>query len=156
MCALDQFEELFSVYPERWPDREKFFLEIAALLEMRRDLRILFVLREDYLAGFSQLAPLLPERGRTRYRIERLRQNEAISAIRKPLEGTRRSFAPGVAETMAKDLSNITVASADGKLVAVPGEFVEPVQLQVVCYTLFERLPEGVNHGHPRCLPQVR
>ena len=46
---------------------------------------------------------------------------------------------------MAKDLSNITVASADGKLVAVPGEFVEPVQLQVVCYTLFERLPEGVN-----------
>jgi len=111
VCAIDQFEELFSVYPERWPDREKFFLEISALLDARRDVRILFVLREDSLAAFSHFAAVLPEGGRTRYRIERLREDEAISAIRKPLQGTACSFAPDVAETVVRDLMNITVAS---------------------------------------------
>jgi hypothetical protein len=143
VCAIDQFEELFSVYPERWADREKFFVEVAALLEARRDVRILFVLREDSLAAFGQHAAVLPERGRTRYPIERLREDEAISAIRKPLEGTRLSFAPGVAEAVVGDLMKIAVVSPAGAVVAVPGEFVEPVHLQVVCYTLFERLPEN-------------
>ncbi len=142
VCAIDQFEELFSVYPERWPDREKFFLEISALLDARRDVRILFVLREDSLAAFSHLAAVLPEGGRTRYRIERLREDEAIAAIRKPLQGTACSFAPDVAETVVRDLMNITVASPGREAVDVRGEFVEPVQLQVVCYRLFDNLPE--------------
>jgi len=141
-CVIDQFEEVFSVYPERWPDRKKFFFELSELLAARSHVRILFVLREDFLAAFSQFAALLPEGGRTRYRIERLREPEAISAILKPLEGTGLSFAPDVAETMVHDLMSITVASRDGGVIGVPGEFVEPVQLQVVCYNLFKHLPE--------------
>ena len=143
VCVLDQFEELFSAYPDRWPDREKFFLDLSALLEARRDVRVLFVLREDFLAAFSGYAALLPEGGRTRYRIERLREQEAISAILKPLDGTGHSFAPDVAETIVHDLMRITVASRDGGVTGVRGEFVEPVQLQVVCYSLFAQLPES-------------
>ena len=142
VCVIDQFEEVFSVYPERWPDRKKFFFELSELLAARSHVRILFVLREDFLAPFSQFAALLPEGGRTRYRIERLREPQAISAILTPLEGTGLSFAPDVAETIVHDLMSITVASRDGGVVGVPGEFVEPVQLQVVCYSLFAHLPE--------------
>ena len=33
----------------------------------------------------------------------------------------------------------VTVETPSGEAVSVLGEFVEPVQLQVVCYSLFER-----------------
>jgi hypothetical protein len=141
VCAFDQFEELFTVHPARWADREKFFDEVASLCQERRDIHILFVLREDFLASFNQLAGRLPEGGRTCYRIERLREEEAVAAIRKPLNATPLAFGPSVAETMARDLMRITVASTAGEVVGVQGEFVEPVQLQVVCYNLLERLP---------------
>jgi hypothetical protein len=139
--VLDQFEEIFSVYPQRWQDREKFFLQLAEALQVHRELRVLFVLREDFLAAFNEFTDLLPENGRTRYRLERLREAEALAAIKKPLECTSMSFDTDVAETMVRDLMAITVASPSGAVVIVEGEFVEPVQLQVVCFTLLERFP---------------
>src|SRR5262249_2957555 len=83
----------------------------------------------------------LPEGARTRYHLERLREPEALLAIKQPLKGTRWSFAKGVAETLAKDLMTVRVENPSGERLTVPGEFVEPVQLQVVCYSLFARLP---------------
>jgi hypothetical protein len=142
---LDQFEELFTIYPERWQDRKRFYEQVAEALRDHRELRALFVLREDFLAAFDEFVDSLPESGRTRYRLDRLRKTEALLAIKKPLEGTSRSFDAGVAETMVRDLMAITIASPSGEAVSVPGEFVEPVQLQVVCFTLLERLPAAGN-----------
>src|SRR5262249_29499361 len=92
-------------------------------------------------AAFTEFASLLPESVRTQYHLERLREPEALLAITQPLEGTRWSFADKVADTLVSDLMTITVENPSGEVVSVPGEFVEPVQLQVVCYGLFERIP---------------
>lgn len=141
VLVLDQFEELFSRSPERWQDREQFFVQVSSALEKHRHFRVLFVLREDWLASFVEFAPLLPDGVRTRFHLDRMREAEALLAIERPLEGAPQYFADGAAEALARDLASITVATRSGKTVSVPGEFVDLVQLQVVCYGLFSRLP---------------
>jgi hypothetical protein len=141
VIAFDQFEELFSIYPQRWQDRRGFFAQVAEALRGDGFLRVLFVLREDYWAAFREFAGDLPESARTQYHLERLREPEALLAITRPLEGTRWSFEEGVAQALVRDLMTISVESGSGESVGELGEFVESVQLQVVCFSLFERIP---------------
>jgi tetratricopeptide (TPR) repeat protein len=144
VVIFDQFEELFTLYPERWTGREGFFAQVADALSEDSFLRVLFVLREDYLAQLDPYVALLPERLRTRFRLERLRQEAALAAVRGPLMDTKRSFAPGVAEGLVEELLKIRVEIKVGETVEVPGEFVEPVQLQVVCWSLWDELPPDI------------
>jgi hypothetical protein len=141
VLVLDQFEELFSAYPQHWKERRQFFEQAAAALAANPFLHIVFIMREDYLADFAEHAPLLPEGVRTRYRLQRLREAEALLAVAEPLANSRWSFAEGVAEALVSDLLSIHVRNHAGEAITVPGEFVEPVQLQVVCFSLFENLP---------------
>ncbi|MFC1718508.1 hypothetical protein ACFL6S_32935, partial [Candidatus Poribacteria bacterium] len=145
LVIFDQFEELFTAYPERWEKREGFFVQIAGALESDPTLRVLFVIREDYLANLTPYAEHLPERLSTRYRLERLRQAAAASAVEGPLQDTDRKFADGVAESLVQELLKVHVRDASGKTVEVTGEYVEPVQLQVVCQNLWMNLPPGIN-----------
>jgi len=144
VVIFDQFEELFTFYPERWTEREGFFAQVADALSEDPFLRALFVLREDYLAQLDPYVALVPERLRTRFRLERLRQEAALAAVKGPLMDTERSFAPGVAESLVEELLKIRVETRIGEAVEVSGEFVEPVQLQVVCRSLWEELPPEV------------
>ena len=144
VVVFDQFEELFALYQERWREREEFFQQVRKALNEDPLLRVLFVMREDYIAQLDPYAPILPENLRIRSRLERLRKGAALSAITGPLGGTRRSFAEGVAEQFVEGLLKIQVETAAGKTVAVTGEFVEPVVLQVVCQDLWWDLPPDV------------
>ncbi len=126
VAIFDQFEELFSSYQERWKDRKKFFEQVAAALEENRFLRVVFVMREEYLAQLDPYASLLPEKLRARFRLECLREKPALAAITGPLRGTGRSFAEGVAKELVQNLMG-------------DSEYVEPVQLQVVCQNLWDR-----------------
>jgi len=76
--------------------------------------------------------------------MERLRQEAATMAVEKPLSGTGRSFAKGVASSLVQELLSIHVESVPGQTMQIPGEYVEPVQLQVVCQSLWESLPADV------------
>ena len=55
LVIFDQFEELFTLYPERWMEREGFFAQVADALSEDPFLRVLFVLREEYLAQLLSL-----------------------------------------------------------------------------------------------------
>ncbi|HNU05155.1 MAG TPA: hypothetical protein PKL67_13505 [Anaerolineae bacterium] len=61
----------------------------------------------------------------------------ALEAVRKPAELGARPFAPGVAEKLVEDLLQVRVP---GQQDTVKGQYVEPVQLQVVCYQLWQTL----------------
>ena len=54
-------------------------------------------MREDYLAEIDPYVTILPERFRTRFRLERMLEQRALDCVQKPLENTRpqRSFALG-------------------------------------------------------------
>lgn len=144
VLIFDQFEELFAFYPERWQDREGFFEQVHNALEADPLLRVVFIIREDYVALLDPYASTLPEKLRTRYRLERLRADAALSAITGPLAGTGRSFAEDTVETLVDELLKVRVETASGKTEVVTGEFVEPVQLQVVCRGLWHDLPPEV------------
>jgi len=144
VVIFDQFEELFAFYPERWRDRADFFAQVCDALEEYPRLRVVFVMREDYIAQLDSFAPLLPEKLRTRFRMERLRERAALAAVKGPLRDTRRSLAEGVAEQLVEELLKVRVQTAAGETVEVTGEFIEPVQLQVVCQSLWQDLPPDV------------
>jgi len=137
---FDRFEELFTSYPERWQDRRGFFEQIGAALEGNRLLRVLFCMSEEYLGEFDQHVSRLPGRSLTRFRLERLNRQTALACIREPLKETGTSYAPGVAEKLVTDLATVQIKTADGVSKFV-GEFVEPSQLQFVCFTLWNSLP---------------
>jgi hypothetical protein len=144
LIVFDQFEEFFTVYQEHWKQREDFFHQVAGALEEDPVLRVLFVIREDYLARLDPYVSLLPERLRTRYRLVRLGFEDACRAVEGPLKGSGRSFADGVAARLVGELLKTKVESVTGETVEAVGEYVEPVQLQIVCKNLWDSLPTDI------------
>lgn len=147
VAVFDQFEELFTLYPERWEERQRFFEQIRDALAEDSLLRVLFSMREDFIAELDPYAFCLPEKLRTRFRIERLNSRSALVAITQPLEAIAstnggRSFAPGAAEELIDNLLMMEVKTPQG-IKKVKGKFVEALQLQVVCQTLWNSLKPG-------------
>ena len=81
---------------------------------------------------------------RDRYFLEPLRRPAAELAISRPLQDTRRSFAPEAVADLVRRLTTSRVEADDSSIIQVDGEFVEPVLLQVVCQTLWSALPAEV------------
>ena len=72
-----------------------------------------------------------------RFHLEKMRANAALLAIQEPAKQGGRPFAPSVAEALVDNLRQVRSQRPDETSL---GEFVEPVQLQVVCYQLWEKL----------------
>jgi WD40 repeat protein len=147
VLIFDQFEEIFTHHLDRWEDRENFFSQIEAALSSDTDMRVYFVMREDYIAELDPYAHMLPGKLRTRFRMEQLRRENALEAITGPLaapslEKKGLHFGKGVAEDLVEDLLKIRVQTPNGEK-EVQGQFVEPVQLQVVCQALWHTLKKG-------------
>jgi hypothetical protein len=77
-----------------------------------RALRVIFSMREDYIAELDPYSYLLPDRLGTRYRLDRLRRDAALAAVKNPLQFTHVSFAPGVAERLVDNLLQTPVRVA--------------------------------------------
>ena len=147
VAVFDQFEELFTLYPERWEERLRFFEQIRDALAEHPLLRVLFSMREDFIAELDPYASCLPERLRTRFRIERLNRRSALVAVTQPLKTVatnngNRQFAEGAAEELIDNLLIMEVKTRDG-IKKVKGKFVEALQLQVVCQSLWNSLKPG-------------
>ena len=107
-------------------------------------LRIVVAMREEYVAQIDPYVPMLTQGPHTRFHqfhLESLRYPEALLAVTGPLRGSETAFAPGVAEQLVTDLLTVQVEAGPGGAREVVGEFVEPVQLQVVCRQLWSLLP---------------
>ncbi len=156
VAIFDQFEELFKAYPEHWQKRRALIEQIADACKEDRLLRVMLVIREDHLADLDSHAELLPEELRTAYRLECLGKEAAELAVEGPLSGTDRSFEKaaagdngkpekkGAAEVLVEKLLRVQSKSQSGTVSEVETEFVEPVQLQVVCRRLWQKLPSDV------------
>ena len=144
LIVFDQFEEIFTSYQDRWTHRAPFIEQIAAAVETDPALRVMLSLREDYLAPLSRYANRVPGGLRTRFHLERLRRDAALRAVIAPMQGRGIEFAPNVAEQLIHDLLESRIDVGNGVTTRIEGEYVEPVQLQVVCRTLWDSLEPGV------------
>ena len=141
VLIIDQFEEIVTHHPGRWREREDFFWQLQAAIHNDPNLWVLLSMREDHFAAVESYAEILPGGLRARFRMERLRLAAAEMAIEKPAAAAGKQFEEGVAKSLVKNLSLIRDSeNADGR--QRYGEYVEPVQLQVVCYQLWENLKD--------------
>lgn len=150
VIICDQFEEFFGLYPEGWrQQREDFFQQVTAALDEDPLLRFVFVLREDYLAQLDPFARFLPEGFRPHFRLERLRQGAALLAVTRPLHKGHIFFSKGVAEFLVDNLMKIRIErpkTDSVETIEVTGEFVDPMQLQVVCHSMWDRVRQDGAH----------
>jgi formylglycine-generating enzyme required for sulfatase activity len=137
VLIVDQFEELITSHPGRWQERAEFFRQLNRAMLDDPNLWVVLALREDYIAPIEPYAPLLDDRMRARFYMERMSVDAALDAIQCPADLGGRPFAAGVAEQLVEDLRQVRVP---GQEATISGQYVEPVQLQVVCYQLWERL----------------
>jgi hypothetical protein len=146
LAIFDQFEELFTAFPGYWQRRLSFMDDLGRALEADSSLHFVFVVREDYLADALDVVDRLGRGFKAQFRLTRLDRDEAIEAIDGPVRRlTDRRFADGVVEQLVDDLMTIKIRRGPGVAEDAPGQFVEPVQLQVVCTELWRSLPPDVD-----------
>lgn len=139
LIVFDQFEEILRVEPEARETRWECFRQLGELLHDPH-IWALFILREDYLAPLEPYMEAIPSCLQHRYRLDRLTTEMAARAIEGPTETLQRKYAAGVIDRLVTNLATVQVQGADGKPQTRVGEYVEPLQLQVVCFDLWERL----------------
>ena len=61
VLVLDQFEEFFTCNAQRWHERVPFFRQLGEALTNIRSLKIVFVMREEFLAQMEPFAEVLPQ-----------------------------------------------------------------------------------------------
>ena len=156
--VFDQFEELFTLYPERWRQREAFFAQLArgarrrsAAARRPRDPRGLRRAARPVRVAAAR-------RAAHAFRLERLGAEPALRRGRRsPLQrqrgGTSRRASPRSSSTTC---SRSASTPARGEPVEVAGEFVEPVQLQVVVPEPLGRASRRRRRDHRRTPAHVR
>ena len=143
VLIIDQFEEILTTHPGRWLDRENFFRQLDQAMRDDPNLWVVLSLREDFVARIEPYAPLLADRMRGRFYMQRMQEQQALDAVRLPAQQFGRPFAPEAAQALVDNLRQVRVAGEE----TAPGQFVEPVQLQVVCLQLWEGLTPSAGHN---------
>ncbi|HZI40033.1 MAG TPA: caspase family protein, partial [Acidimicrobiia bacterium] len=100
----------------------------------------LFVMREDFIAGLDPYLRRVPTRLATTFRLDLLREGEARTAIIRPAQTMGVRFSESAAQKLVDDLRRVRIQRPHGSTEEL-GPYIEPVQLQVVCRALWERLP---------------
>lgn len=145
VLLFDQFEETLTVNPTDLEDKAAFFAQVGAALRARHRWA-LFALREDYLAALEPYLRVLPTRGKATFRLDLLGAAAARQALQEPARASGVTFDDDAARHLVDDLRQVQVQQLDGSTVSALGPAVEPVQLQVVAYRLWESLPPDAAH----------
>ncbi len=152
VLVLDQFEELFTLDPLDVARKRQFLEELGNVLAGVRasadepasaappTLWALFSMREDYVAELQPFLDLIPTGLAFRYRIDLLEGERALDPVARPAGA---SMDPATAPRLVEGLLTIQLRTPEGKEVSRAGRFVEPVQLQVVCLRLWDKIVGG-------------
>lgn len=143
VLIFDQFEELLTADATDRAAKNAFLAELGTALEDPRRWA-LFAIREDYLGQLRPLLVSLPTRLDTLFRLDLLDPTQARQAIQGPARAVGGTFHDAAATKLIDDLRQTMVQRPDGSSEPVLGQAIDPVQLQVVCYRIWERLPTGL------------
>jgi len=147
LWVLDQFEEVLTLDSGDHEAKEFFFNELGKLLRDEKGLWAIFAIREDYLGELSPLAFRIPTRLSNLYRLTLLGPDEAAKAIVGPALEVGVVFEEDAARQLVDNLRKVRGTASD--LGTPLGPFVEPVQLQVVCLWLWEKLADAATGTDP-------
>ena len=138
VLIFDQFEEVLTADTTDRAAKDAFLAELGAALEDPHRWA-LFAIREDYLGQLRPLLVALPTRLDTLFRLDLLDPAHARRAVQEPAHTVGGNFRDEAAAKLIDDLRQTSVQRPDGSSEVVLGQSIEPMQLQVVCYRLWER-----------------
>ncbi len=141
VLIFDQFEEILTVDPTDQTAKAEFFVQLGQALRPRNRW-VLFAMREEYSAGLDPYVHPIPTRFSTTFRLELLGVKAARQAMQEPARQAGVPFQDAAAVKLLDDLRRVQVQQPDGSTAERPGTSIEPVQLQVVCYRLWDNLPD--------------
>ncbi len=81
---FDQFEELFIFGSAE--EKTCFIKLIKEVIESETQCRVIFIIREEFLAGITEFESELPEIFSNRFRVEKMKRANAISAVEGPCQ----------------------------------------------------------------------
>jgi len=138
VLIFDQFEELLTTDPADQTAKVSFLAQLGVALE-DPGRWALFAIREDYLGSLRPLLVPLPTRLDTLFRLDLLDPAQARQVMQGPALVAGVTFSDDAAALLANDLRRTIVQRLDGTSEVTLGQTIDPVQLQVVCYRLWER-----------------
>lgn len=138
VLIFDQFEEVITLDPTDLQSKKEFFKQLGEALR-DRNIWALFSMREDYIAALDPYSLEIPTHFHRRYRLDLLDPDQARQAIQQPARESGIVFSDNAAQELIDDLRKVQVQLPDGRAVEQLGAYVEPVQLQVVCYRLWHQ-----------------
>ena len=139
VLIFDQFEEILTIDPTDQEGQAEFFAQVGEALRARHRWA-LFSMREDYIAALDPYLKSIPTRLASRYRLDLLGVDAALQAIQNPPRSVGIDFNEDAARKLVDDLRRVQIQQPDGSIDEQPGPYVEPVQLQVVCFRLWQNL----------------
>ena len=145
VLIFDQFEEVLTVDPGGRAIKAEFFEQVGKTLR-DRNRWALFSMREEFVAGLDPYLHHIPTRFDKghRYRLELLGPAAAQEAMQAPARAAGLDFTDAAATKLTDDLREVRIQQPDGATVVAQGDYVEPVQLQVVCRRLWEGSPPTI------------
>jgi tetratricopeptide (TPR) repeat protein len=132
LAAIDHFDWILDA-PEY--ERETFIGELADAMNRVPELRLLLVVDDESLPRFRPYPARLWEGRAAFHELALLAPTDALAAVREPLAGTGRGFAPGAAEELVAALG-----AASGDANDSDGLRVQPLLLQLTCERLWSTL----------------
>jgi WD40 repeat protein len=139
VLIFDQFEEIITAAPTDIHGKQVFFDQLGEALS-DRSLWALFVIRDDFLGALEPFAQSIPTQLGNTFRLDLLNSDAARQAIQKPVTRQGITFLDSAADRLVDDLRVVQTQTPSGEIVNQLGYYVEPVQLQVVCRRLYDRL----------------
>ncbi|GAB4579555.1 MAG: hypothetical protein Fur0022_22930 [Anaerolineales bacterium] len=124
VLVLDQFEQFFLVYnPQERTTAARLFHELHE--DRSLNLRLVFILREDFLGRLQTLEDLVPGLMNVRFRLEKLGRENARAALEEPARLFNAQWEPALVQTLLDEL-----ITDDGDI--------SPPQLQLVADQLWQ------------------
>jgi hypothetical protein len=138
VLILDQFEEVLILDPTDREAKEQFFNDLGVVLAGRR-WWVLLAMREDFMGGLDRFLHLIPGHLRTTYRLDFLTHEEARAAARVPAAAQDVGFDDAALKLLIERLARTPVDRPDQPMAWLSTPHVEPLQLQVACFQLWEQ-----------------
>ncbi len=138
LLIFDQFEEILTTSPMDREGKNRFFEQLGEALDTP-DRWALFAIREDYLGGLDPYMLPIPTRFKHTFRLNLLEKEAAREVVQSTAALGNVEFTGPAAARMIDDLTRVKAQLPDGTWETQAGLYVEPVHLQVVCQSLWEK-----------------
>jgi hypothetical protein len=142
IVIIDQVEEIVNVHFGRADNKRSFFRNLGQAIQENPGCRVILVIQQEYLEQIKQLAGGFAARWEA-FHLQPLARKFAWEAIRRPAKRVGVEFDDELLRLLVDELATVRFVDALGASVEDPGNWVEPLQLQIVCDSLWSRMPKG-------------